>query len=130
MGVVGRVFRWKGNGMHVASSEWDELVERVEAGEADVWAFDEVEVDGCEAVSALWSWSLNFAPGEGPVTLFLDLIGWSDEEIGEKLYPMGEASLGYLELDRLADALKEYTSAPRDVEEYVRVLMLAESVTA
>jgi hypothetical protein len=54
--------------------------------------------------------------------LFLDLIGWSEDELGEPY-----ASLGYVELGKLAEALTEYADRPHDVREYVDALMAAES---
>jgi hypothetical protein len=35
---------------------------------------------GCEAVSSLYDWSTNYDAGKGPFALFLDLIGWSEDE--------------------------------------------------
>ena len=40
-----------------------------------------------ESVARLWSWSENY-DYPTPATLFLDLIGYSDEEIGEPLFDM------------------------------------------
>jgi len=82
--------------------------------------------DECDAVARLYSWSTNFDAGTGPMTLFLDLIGWSEEHIGEALYPLGKASLGYMELDKLAAALSAYADRPQDVREYVDALLEAE----
>jgi hypothetical protein len=59
--------------------------------------------------------------------LFLDLIGWSEDELGEPLYSLKNASLGYVELGKLAEALTEYADRPHDVREYVDALMAAES---
>jgi len=95
----------------------------------DVWSFVENAPDYVSDVADLWHWSTNYGAGEGPITLFLDLIGYSDEEFGQPVYaptvrlmsnaatgPLArdmsswDASLGYLELDKLADALKQYTA--------------------
>lgn len=95
---------------------------------SDIWKLLEEDAPkGCENVQDLYSWSLNYDAGKGPFTLFLDLIGWSQEEIGQALYNLNEPSLGYLELDKLTEALREYTTDPRHVEEYVNRLMRAES---
>ena len=83
--------------------------------------------EGCAAVQDLYSWSLNYPAGAGPFTLLLDLIGWSDEQLGEPLYNFKESSLGYLELDKLAKALTEYTASPERVRQYVDELLEAES---
>lgn len=74
----------------------------------------------------LYQWSLNFNGGEGPITLFLDLIGYSQEEIGIPLYDMKKAALGYLELDYLGDALKEYATIGQDAYDFVMEIIDAE----
>ena len=80
-----------------------------------------------EAVARLWSWSENY-DYPTPATLFLDLIGYSDEESGEPLFDMRKLSnrFGYLELDMLADALKEYADCPQDVYAYTQRLATAD----
>lgn len=77
-------------------------------------------------ITDLYRWSGNYEPGQGPMTLFLDLIGYSDEQIGVKLYDMEKMRLGYLELDYLGDALKEYASKGQMAYEYVIDLLAAE----
>lgn len=89
----------------------------------DVWEFTENAPDYAEDVADLWHWSTNYDPGKGPFTLFLDLIGYSEDEFGENLYDMTDASLGYVELDKLADALKEYANRPGDVRAWVGELL-------
>jgi hypothetical protein len=93
-----------------------------------IWTLLEQDAPvGCAGVQDLYSWSLNYDAGTGPFVLFLDLIGWSAEEMGETLYNLNTASLGYLELDKLAVALTEYADRPHDVSDYVSELMAAES---
>lgn len=95
--------------------------------EKDIWQLlEESAPSGCEAVQDLYSWSLNYDPGKGPFTLFLDLTGWSFDELGEAIYKLAESSLGYVELSKLASALEEYANRPHDVNAYVAELMLAE----
>ena len=104
---------------------------------SDVWGFtDEAPVFASD-VADLWHWSTNFAAGEGPFTLFLDMIGWSDENIGDPLYmPTAQyvhesrrdiipwdSRLGYVELSKLADALKQYADRPQDVRAWVDELL-------
>jgi hypothetical protein len=89
----------------------------------DVWSFTEEPPKYAEATANLWHWSTNYDAGKGPFTLFLDMIGWSEDQIGETLYDLTSASLGYVELDKLADALKEYTDRPTDVRAWVDELM-------
>lgn len=92
----------------------------------DIWTFTEDAPDYCKDVADLYHLSTNYDPGKGPFTLFLDLIGWSEENLDEPMYSLVDPSLGYLELDKLADALKEYTDRPTDVREWVDALMSLE----
>lgn len=78
-------------------------------------------------IVALYNWSLNYEAGEGPITLFVDLIGYSKEEIGVPLYDLTNAALGYLELDYLADALKEYANKGQEAYDFVVRLLSAEA---
>ena len=77
-------------------------------------------------IVALYNWSLNYNAGEGPMTLFLDLIGYSQEEIGAPLYDIAKPLLGYLELEYLGDALKEYANAGQDAYDFVMRIIEAE----
>lgn len=76
-------------------------------------------------VIALYEWSHNF-DYPSPMSLYLDLIGYSEEQLGMNLCSEKLPSLGYLELSYLADALKEYTNSPQDVYEFVEELLEAE----
>ncbi len=89
----------------------------------DVWAYAENAPAYADAVSDLWHWSTNYDAGKGPVTLFLDLIGWSADNIGQALYDLNDASLGYVELDKLAKALTQYADRPTDVVAWVEGLL-------
>jgi hypothetical protein len=89
---------------------------------ADVWEYTEEPPDYAEAVADLWHWSTNYDAGKGPITLFLDLIGWSEDVLGDTLYHHHNA-YGYVELSKLADALKEYTNRPQDVRAWIDGLM-------
>jgi hypothetical protein len=86
----------------------------------------EKEEDRFPHIVGLYQWSLNYEAGQGPMTLFLDLIGYSQEEIGEPLYNLGKPLLGYLELDYLGDALKEYATIGQDAYDFVVRLINAE----
>jgi len=55
----------------------------------------------------------------------MDLIGFSKEEFGLNLVIDPSAVLGYLELDYLADALKEYAQNPEEVTREVSKLLFA-----
>jgi hypothetical protein len=96
----------------------------------DIWELLEEDApSGCESVQDLYSWSLNYDAGKGPFTLFLDLIGYSVDEFGETIYDLKNASLGCVELDKIAQALTQYADRPNDVTDYVNALLVAE-VTA
>jgi hypothetical protein len=85
----------------------------------DVYEVIDAPPAHCESIASLYSWSTNFQAGEGPFTLLLDLIGWSDEQYGENLYTLKPASLGYMELGKLGDALSAYADHPNEVYAYV-----------
>lgn len=82
----------------------------------------EAAPESVEHTAALFDWSENYN-FPSPASLFLDLIGWSDEELGERLTRDAMPSLGYLELDYLGDALKEYADNPRTVGDFAAALM-------
>jgi hypothetical protein len=78
--------------------------------------------DYATETAALFDWSENYS-FPSPASLFLDLIGYSEEELGQRLTDNAMPSLGYLELDYLGDALKEYATRPGDVMTFVSSLM-------
>ncbi len=78
-------------------------------------------------IVGLYQWSTNYEAGKGPMTLFLDLIGYSQEELGACLYDLARPMLGYLELDYLGDALKEYADVGQDAYDFVMRLLSAEA---
>lgn len=75
-----------------------------------------------EHTAALFDWSENYN-FPSPASLFLDLIGWSDEELGDRLTRDTMPDLGYMEIDYLGDALKEYAGRPADILFFVSNLM-------
>jgi hypothetical protein len=82
-----------------------------------IWDIYETPRKGAEETTALFEWSRNFNY-PSPATLFLGLIGWEDmEEL-----PQGVA-LGYMELDYLGDALKEYASNPQTVSDAITEML-------
>lgn len=110
---------------HGGRGRWDEMM-TMTYDTSDVWELLEAAPAFAEATSDLYHWSTNYDAGKGPFTVFLDLIGWSADALGEPLYDMGSASLGYVELGKLAKALDEYSDRPGDVREYVDALLEAE----
>jgi len=79
-----------------------------------------------EAVAKLWSWSENYE-FPSPSSVFLDLTGYTQEHMGEPLCSMAQVPqiLGYMEMDMLANALREYADRPQDVMNYVESLLFA-----
>jgi hypothetical protein len=77
-------------------------------------------------IEALYNWGTNYDYEQNPFAFLLDLIGFSEENYGEKLVP--KANLDYLGLDYLADALKEYVVRPDDAQTFIQALLDAEIV--
>lgn len=79
-----------------------------------------------EAIARLFSWSENYNYPT-PATLYLDLIGYSEDELGERLCANKMPALGYLEIGILADALQVYANRPQETFDYVQRLLDAET---
>ena len=79
------------------------------------------------AISGLYDWSTNYEYPT-PFTYFLDLIGYSDEMVGDNLADWSKVAtnLQYLELDYLGDALKEYATYGAGAYRFVLELLEAE----
>ena len=77
-------------------------------------------------IVGLYQWSLNYDAGKTPFTLFIDLIGYTQEQYGQTLYDLNKPLLGYLELDYLGDALKEYATIGQDAYDFVVRILDAE----
>ena len=78
-----------------------------------------------EDTAHLMSWCEGNYNFPAPSSLFLDLIGYSEEQHGENLCAQKMPSLGYLEIDLLAKALTEYATRPNEVSQFVNGLMSA-----
>lgn len=78
-----------------------------------------------EIISDLWVWSENYS-FPTPASLFLDLIGYSDDEFGERLCSNGAPLLGYHEQHLLGWALLAHAHRPSDVREKVAELLASE----
>jgi hypothetical protein len=78
-----------------------------------------------EDIAHLFSWSENY-DYPTPATLYLDLTNYSEEFIGVNLCAEKMPTLGYLEIDLLANALREYAARPIDATEFVAQLLAAE----
>jgi len=68
-----------------------------------------------EAVEALADWSTN-CEHPTPFALFLDLIGWSEDNYGERICTDKQPLIGYIEASKLAAALEAWSDRPREVE--------------
>jgi len=98
-----------------------------EQDQMNVWEFLELPNDRATEAQALYSWGLNCDRDGNPFLVFLDLIGWSFENLGEPMMEKG-TTLGCMELGYLADALNEYANNPNEVREWVDNLMNCEEV--
>jgi hypothetical protein len=78
-------------------------------------------------IEALYQWSNNYEAGKTPFTLLLDLIGYSAEQYGAPLYDLSKPQLGYLELDYLGDALKEYADKGGNAHDFIERILEAEA---
>jgi hypothetical protein len=86
----------------------------------NTWDIYESPRKGAEETTALFEWSRNYNY-PSPATLFLGLIGYEDmEELAQGV------ALGYMELDYLGDALKEYANNPQTVNDAIAELLKAE----
>jgi hypothetical protein len=87
-----------------------------------------LEGDRFKGICGLYSWSANYED-YAPFRYFLDLVGYSDETFGQNLADWSKVStnLRYLELDYLADALKEYATIGEDAYRFVLELLEAEA---
>ena len=81
-----------------------------------------------EAVDRLFHWSTNYS-FPSPASLFLDLIGHSEETLGHCLCGQSMPSIGYLEAGYLGEALTAWSDCPSEVYSHVEQL-LAEEVEA
>lgn len=82
-----------------------------------------------KSLVGMWQWSYN-CEAPTPSAIFLDLVGWSEETLGDSLAlgkPGWDAgSLGAVELSYLGDALSEYADRPTDARTLVWELLDAE----
>lgn len=99
----------------------------METQEISVWDYLERENPHAQHTQALYAWGLNCERNSNPFLVFLDLIGWSEENYGEPLMDR-PTSLAYVELEYLTDALKEYTNDPHRVSAWIDGLMNTEGV--
>lgn len=80
-----------------------------------------------EPIKDLWRESDNY-DFPSPLTLFLDLIGYSKEEYGVNFTTLDqiEAKLGYHELGSLGEALVTYSDRPEETLRLIKDLVEAD----
>lgn len=77
-------------------------------------------------IASLWSWGTNYDWKNSPFALFLDLIGYSEDEIGEAQFEAKLHSLGFVEIGKLAEALTEYANAGLEAYSFTHALLMSE----
>jgi len=95
----------------------------------DIWDLLEEAKPSQEHTAGLTSWSMNYDLKTGtPYHIFLDLIGYSANEYGSNLFDYNNVHrvLGYMEMDYLGDALKEYANNPQAVLDFIESINEAE----
>ena len=93
----------------------------------NTWEIYENPRLGAQHTTALFEWSRNFDAGKTPASVFLALISYEIDGEPFALPNMTTACLGFMELDYLGDALKEYASNPETVSDAIAELLEAES---
>jgi hypothetical protein len=88
----------------------------LENGAEDAYPVDRILHD---SLSEFYTWGLNYDMSTSPFNLFRDLVGWSEENIGGRLYDYSEGTLGYLEAGLLSKALDFWSDDPRRVEKWL-----------
>lgn len=94
-----------------------------------IWDLLEDSKPNVKHTAGLIDWSMNYDQKTGtPYHIFLDLIGYSMDEFGSNLFNYSNVQkvLGYMELDYLADALKEYAENPQAVLDFIKAIDEAE----
>jgi hypothetical protein len=76
-----------------------------------------------ERTAHLFSWCEGNYNFPAPSSLFLDIVGYSEEHYGENLTSRKMPALGYLEIDLLAKAMTEYATRPAEVYAFIEELM-------
>ena len=82
--------------------------------------YEEIENPRFPAICGLWDWSQNYDFVHSPWALFLDVIGYSEEAVGTKIFE--GHGLDYISADEFADAIKLWATRPNDVVDYIQYL--------
>jgi len=83
--------------------------------------------DYAKETAALVRWSTNYNYNDegNPLPVFLDLIGYNEEQFGESSGRQ-VSPLCYVELGYLGDALREYAERPQDISNWLERLFASE----
>jgi len=84
-----------------------------------------VSGDRVDRTAMLFDWSTN-CESPTPASLFMDLIGFSEDEFGYTLTQGKIPQMGYVEVSKLGEALVEWSDRPLDVERFIRRLLDAD----
>jgi len=84
----------------------------------DIW--EELDEPKYPAIADLMSWSTNCDFHASPWNLFLDIIDWSGEHIGERLVP--NATLDYIARPLVAKAILELDAVGEKAWNYISEL--------
>lgn len=84
----------------------------------DEYEYLETANDTTRPVANLINWAYNESY-PNTYSLFLDLIGWTEDHFGETIYNLKNQTPGYVELSYLADALEAYSNRPNDIRDFV-----------
>jgi hypothetical protein len=76
-------------------------------------------------IANLFTWGENYTFKDSPVRVFLSMIGYMEEQYGEKDFE-AVPTLGYLELDLIGGALVSYANFGEEAHEWVTFLMDAD----
>ena len=80
--------------------------------------YEELENPTFAPIAGLWDWSRNYDFAESPWALFLDVIGYSFDAVGTRIFE--GHSLDFISADEFADALKIWATRPNDVVDYIQ----------
>jgi hypothetical protein len=93
----------------------------------DFWQLIEQAPEQLRGVATLVRYSTNYEIEKGtPFLVFLDLIGYSQDNYGENQVKEPWRVLDYLAISCLADALQEYATTPIQASDYIDELLSAD----
>jgi len=90
------------------------------------WDVVEQQPDWAEPITELAKWSVNYDRQQYPWFLFLDLIEYSAEQIGEPLTDLNVFTLDFVGGSKLANALIVWANRPDDAHLVVQKIQAAE----